>query len=739
MTSIGIDLGNQNTVVSAAKNKGIDTITNELSNRLTPTIIAFDKKKRLSGDDAKLQEARNQKNTISHFKRLLGKKYAGNDPEYSFCDYEIVEGEDGLVAVRVTYKDTEMVLEMKQVLAAFLSRLQKTVLSQGILEMVKPVLAVPGYYTASQRRATLEAAQIAGYTDPALINEPEAVVLCYGLIRADILTEEPKSICFVDIGHSATQLCIAKIAKGASEVVAVSTEKDLGGRDLDRALVEHIAGEIKKKHGIDVFKNKKALHRLKASCEKTKKMLTTNTAIGVAVENIGDDIDFTQIVKRETFEELASPHLAKIRAAMAALVHGAGINVDELDAVELVGGTTRVPCVKETVEAFFKMPARNSLNSEEAVSRGCAIASALRNPTIRVRDHKLTGTLANTICFEWKKTDEEGAIGSTVVFQKKTPTPATRLFTIKRKAPFVVSIVEAAEDGGKETLGTVSVEINEEEQKTVKIKARHSLDGLTEILEVYTLDTTHTEDEAGEKTEKTLQRNLPFTVETGGCSQAVLMAYREQELEMFGCDKLVELTELEKNALETSIYGLRGDLTGKHAAYATEKEAKELGALLDKTEEWFFADEGQDALKSKYCEKRTEMEKYSGVFEKRIETIEKREMAVRDLMAAIAASEEKTNTIDEKYQHITPEERKTVAEKCCENALWIQEATKKQSTLSPWDTPVLTAEMINKEKSALLELCRAVMGKPKPEEEIPELIEDEKETADKDEETVENE
>lgn len=358
MTSVvGLDVGNMASKIGLARKRGIDIIANEVSNRATPSLVAFGPRNRSIGESAKTQETSNFRNTVGSLKRLIGR--SANDPdvtdiESKFLNAELVDAQ-GTVGVKVNYLGEEQVLSATQLYAALLARLRDTAQAELKANVNDVVIAVPGWYTDIQRRAVLDAAEIANLHPLRLINELTATALGYGITKTDLPPpeEKPRYVAFVDIGHSQYQVAIVAFSKGALHVKGFAYDHHFGGRDLDFALLQHFAAEFKEKYKIDVLSNKKAIFRLAAAVEKLKKVLSANAQAPLNVESLMNDIDASSSFTREAFEELIAPLLERTIAPLERALAQADISKDDIETVELIGGSTRVPALKSRVQEFF--------------------------------------------------------------------------------------------------------------------------------------------------------------------------------------------------------------------------------------------------------------------------------------------------------------------------------------------------------------------------------------------------
>ncbi|KAG5219609.1 adenyl-nucleotide exchange factor [Salix suchowensis] len=268
MSVVGIDFGTLHSKIGVARHRGIDIITNEVSNRATPSLVAFGPKQRAIGESAKTQETSNFKNTIGSLKRLIGRTL--NDPdveaEKKFLNAKLIDL-NGQVGTQVNYIDEPHTFTATQLTAMYLAKLRDIAAAELKTGVTDVVIAIPGWFTDIQRRALLDAASIANLNVLRLINDSTATALGYGITKSDL----PESD-----NPSTLSVTIVAFSKGQLIVKSSAYDRHLGGRDIDFALVRHFAEEFKSKYKIDVMSSPKATFRLTAGCEKLKKVLSAN-------------------------------------------------------------------------------------------------------------------------------------------------------------------------------------------------------------------------------------------------------------------------------------------------------------------------------------------------------------------------------------------------------------------------------------------------------------------------------
>lgn len=688
-----------------ARRRGIDVIANEVSNLATPSLVSFTPRQRMIGEPAKTGETSNFKNTIGSLKRLIGRTL--NDPEVCkrlilllrnadlICPLQIQEIEkkfinaelvdvNGTVGIRVKYLGETSEFSATQLVAMYLAKLRDTAAAELKQVVSDVVIAIPGWFTDVQRRALLDAAQIAGLNALRLINDHTAVALGYGITKSDLpeTPETARNVMFVDIGHSDYSVAVVAFSKGQLVTKGTAYDRHFGGRDLDYALVQHFASEFKTKYKIDVMSNPKAVFRLITGCERLKKVLSANTEAPLNVESIMNDVDAASSLKREDFEQMVSHLLDRVSVPLDAALKDSGLTIDQIDAIELIGGTTRVPAIKERIQQWFGGKALNTtLNQDEAICRGATFACATLSPVFRVREFNVYDMTSYPVKVTWEQEagspDEDTQL---VVFPKGNAIPSTKILTFHRAGPFDLeaSYTEDAQipKGINPWIGRVSIKgvskPDNADFAVVKVKTRMNLHGILNFEEAYTVEEveeeeTYTVGEGEEKKEETrkvkkIRRKDSLKLVTGftGLTEEIRNQFQENEGKMHAEDKLVMETEDRKNALEEYVYDMRGKLDGRYAAFVQPSEKEALMKATQEAEDWLYSDEGEDANKSAYIAKLDELKKLGDPVAFRWREGEDRAKAAAALREVIDNFMSLAQSEDEKYSHIEEADRTKV-------------------------------------------------------------------------------
>ncbi|KAF8968676.1 adenyl-nucleotide exchange factor sse1 [Entomortierella lignicola] len=740
MSVVGIDFGNLQSVIAVARNRGIDVICNEVSNRFTPSLVSFGPKQRYLGETAKTQEISNFKNTISSLKRIIGRTFADKEVqeiEKQYLTAPLVEV-NGQLAVKINYQGQETTFTTLQVFAMYLTKMKEIAANETKLPVSDCVIAIPAWFTDVQRRAVLDASEIAGLNVLRLINDSTAVALGYGITKTDLPEDKPRNICFVDVGHSSYTVSIVSFIKGQLTVKARAFDRHFGGRDFDRMLVDHFAAEFKTKYGIDVKSNGKALIRLMAGCEKLKKILSANSQAPLNIESIMEDRDVASMMKRTEFEELAQELISRVEAPLKQVLEDSGLTVEDIDAVEMVGGSIRIPALKERIQAFFGKELSSTLNQDEAIARGAALQCAILSPSFKVRDFTVQDITNYPIKMTWQQTPEEEET-ELVVFNKNNAIPSTKILTFYRSEPFDLEAQYAEPEsipaGINPWIARFSVKKVEPvngEPACIKVKARVNIHGVLSVESAYVVeevikeeaveakaDATPAEGEEAaapetRKVKKLVKKgDLPVVSATSSLDRSVITELREKEMEMIASDKLVVDTEMAKNTLEEYIYDTRSKVDGVYKDFVNPADKEKFVKDLNDAENWLY-EEGEETTKSVYAAKLADLHIIGKPVVERYREVEARANAARELRESINQLMSQATSSEEKYSHIPEEEKNSVVEKVTKAQTWIENKEERQSMLKKYETPAVSSAEIRKQRDDIVYFATPIFNKPKP-------------------------
>lgn len=391
MSGIGIDIGNENCVIAAVKQRGIDVLLNDESKRETPAVVCFGEKQRVLGSAGAASAMMHPKSTISQVKRLIGRRFADPDiqNELRLLPFEVSEGPNGGILIHLKYLEETRAFTPVQIVAMLFAHLKSIAEKDFGTAVSDCVIGVPSYFTNLQRQAYLDAAAIVGLKPLRLIHDCTATALSYGVYKTDFPSTAPICVAFVDIGHCDTQVSIAAFQAGRTKILSHAFDSNLGGRDFDEVLFSHFAAKFKEQYSIDVNSNVRACRRLRVECEKLKKVLSANPEAALSIECLMDEKDVKGFIKREEFENLASGLLERIYVPCNKALADVGLTVEKIKSVELVGSGSRIPAITRLLTSLFKRELSRTLNASECVARGCALQCAMLSPVFRVKEYEV--------------------------------------------------------------------------------------------------------------------------------------------------------------------------------------------------------------------------------------------------------------------------------------------------------------------------------------------------------------
>jgi molecular chaperone DnaK len=417
---IGIDLGTTNSCVAVLEGGEPKVIPNEEGARTTPSIVAFSKTgERLVGQVAKRQAITNPENTIFSIKRFMGRRFNEVDDEMKMVPFKVVQQGDhvGVLAQGKEYTPPE-------ISAMILQKLKKSAEAYLGETVTEAVITVPAYFNDAQRQATKDAGKIAGLDVKRIVNEPTAAALAYGLDK-----KKDETIAVYDFGGGTFDISILEVGEGVIEVKSTNGDTHLGGDNLDQRIVEWLIAEFKQEQGLDLGSkgNEMALQRLKDAAEKAKIELSTTIETEINLPFVTADATgpkhlvrkLTRAKLEQLVEDLLDRSLEPCKKALA----DAGIGVDKIDEVVLVGGQTRMPKIQEMVKKMFGREPHRGVNPDEVVAIGAAVQAGVLAG--EVKDLLLLDVTPLTLSIETL-----GGVATTMIPRNTTiPTKKTETFS----------------------------------------------------------------------------------------------------------------------------------------------------------------------------------------------------------------------------------------------------------------------------------------------------------------------
>uniref|UniRef100_A0A8D0LGH0 Heat shock protein family A (Hsp70) member 4 n=1 Tax=Sus scrofa TaxID=9823 RepID=A0A8D0LGH0_PIG len=716
MSVVGIDLGFQSCYVAVARAGGIETIANEYSDRCTPACISFGPKNRSIGAAAKSQVISNAKNTVQGFKRFHGRAFS--DPfveaEKSKLAYDIVQLPTGLTGIKV-----------------------------------------PCFYTDAERRSVMDATQIAGLNCLRLMNETTAVALAYGIYKQDLpaLEEKPRNVVFVDMGHSSYQVSVCAFNRGKLKVLATAFDTTLGGRKFDEVLVNHFCEEFGKKYKLDIKSKIRALLRLSQECEKLKKLMSANASdLPLSIECFMNDVDVSGTMNRGKFLEMCDDLLARVEPPLRSVLEQARLKKEDIYAVEIVGGATRIPAVKEKISKFFGKELSTTLNADEAVTRGCALQCAILSPAFKVREFSITDVVPYPISLRWNSPAEEGS-SDCEVFSKNHAAPFSKVLTFYRKEPFTLEAYYSSPQDlpyPDPAIAQFSVQKvtpqSDGSSSKVKVKVRVNVHGIfsvssASLVEVHKFEENEepmeTDQNAKEEEKMQVDQEEPHVEEQQQQTPAENKAETEEmETSQAGSKdkKMDQPPQAKKAKVKTSTVDLPIEnqllwqidremlnlyIENEGKMIMQDKLEKERNDAKNAVEEYVY--EMRDKLSGEY-EKFVSEDNLGQPIKIRFQESEERPKLFEELgkqiqqyMKVISSFKNK----EDQYDHLDAADMVKVEKSMNEAMEWMNNKLNLQNKQSLTVDPVVKAKEIEAKIKELTNICNPIISKPKPKVEPP--------------------
>uniref|UniRef100_A0A669E4Q3 Heat shock protein 4b n=1 Tax=Oreochromis niloticus TaxID=8128 RepID=A0A669E4Q3_ORENI len=562
------------------------------------------------------------------------------------------------------------------------------------------------------------------------------------------------------------------VADCVVSVLATACDPLLGGKDFDEVLVKHFCEEFGKKYKLDVKSKPRALVRLYQECEKLKKLMSANSSdLPLNIECFMNDIDVTGKMNRAQFEEMCADIWARVEPPLQSLLEQAKLKKEDIYAVEIVGGASRIPAVKERISKFFGKELSTTLNADEAVARGCALQCAILSPAFKVREFSITDAVPYPISLKWHSAAEDG-VSDCEVFPKNHAAPFSKVLTFYRKEPFSLEAYYSSPNElpypdptiGQFMIQKVVPQASGESSK-VKVKVRVNIHGIfsvssASLVEVQKSDEaeepmeteqaadkdgevvwtngssqsgTSTEENKGEKKSdqppqakkpKVKTKVLELPIENNPQWQLandMLNLFVENEGKMIMQDKLEKERNDAKNNVEEYVYEMRDKLHGMLEKFVSESDRDVLSLKLEDTENWLYED-GEDQPKQVYIDKLAELKKLGQPIQDRYAESEERPKAFEELgkqiqqyMKFIEAYKMK----DEQYDHLDEADVNKVDKLNNDAMIWMNSAMNQQSKQSLAVDPSVKVKDIKAKTRELFGACNPIVTKPKPKVELP--------------------
>uniref|UniRef100_A0A7S4IIL7 Mitochondrial-type heat shock protein 70 n=1 Tax=Odontella aurita TaxID=265563 RepID=A0A7S4IIL7_9STRA len=646
-TIVGIDLGTTYSCVAVYRHGKVEIVPNDQGNRITPSYVAFSgatptdddddgddgdgdddggNKSRLVGDAAKNRATLNPINTIFDVKRLIGRKYddASVQADRKLMPYEIVSGDDDRPYISITTssssdgstttKTTKYAPE--EISAMILSKLKYDAERYLGRPVDRAVITVPAYFNDAQRHATRDAGIIAGLRVERIINEPTAAAMAYGIAsggggknggggaEGEEEEMEEQNVLVFDLGGGTFDVTILTIEDGVFEVLSTNGDTHLGGSDFDRTVMEYFLDVIRTKSGRDLSGDKRALQKLRREAERAKRALSAQTSARLEIDDLAPRYDFSETLTRAKFEELNGGLFRRTLGPVRRAMDDAGLDVDEIDEIVLVGGSTRIPRVQRLIRDYFggKEP-NGGVNPDEAVAHGAAIQGSILSGEggESVRDVMLLDVAPLSL-----GTETAGGI-MTVLIPRGTTVPTERTMDFhtleddQRTMTIDVYEGERTMTNDNRLLGLFDMtDLPRGPRGEVDVRVTFGVDsnGMLEVTAVV-LATQYT-------------KKITIAPEDGRLSEEEI-SRMVKDAERYATEDRREAERIEaRNELESKLYRIRNDLTDDDDAIPTERrddDKRNLANAVDEALEWLEGHPDADA--TEYDDKFASIEELS--------------------------------------------------------------------------------------------------------------------------------
>ncbi|EAY01512.1 dnaK protein [Trichomonas vaginalis G3] len=578
---IGIDFGNKNCIISAEVNGSVDVIANQNASRATPAIVTYTNKRRFVGDLAKMQQMEFYKATITKIKSLIGMKFDSVEKKQiePLSTVKLVELEDKYTGVSIQYNDTEIVMRPEQIVAYLLKELVKIAKAQ-VPNADKAVIAIPPWWTHEQRQILLNSAKISDINILGLINSTTAAAASYVKLNDDKLPPKeakPVPIVIVDIGDFAMNVTVALIKKGYLHIVATDSDDTLGGIHFTNELLPFLLNRTQQKYNLDPRQNPRAWIRFQEAADRLKMTLSINQSVDFEISSLMNDIDVNFVVKRDDFNQLIQGLANRLHEPLLHALELANIKKEDLYAVELVGGGSRIPLIREVIFQTIGKEFPQVLNNDECFSMGC---SYIAQEKIDLQD------ITNT---EGSYKDGENA--DVVLFKRFSPIPASAKFTVDVEGKKKIDI-----KSDKGPIGEINLEVNDPAKVKVELEVSLSISSMFNVNTVSVIQ----EDESKPVPPVTFVYKA-----IGEFSDEKLKEYKDLEAKMSEDDEKENAIDNAKNELESLIFEAKNALNRDFPDNFDPASINKYKKDVEEIETW-FSDNEFDRFPIEEYQKRSE-------------------------------------------------------------------------------------------------------------------------------------
>jgi len=728
---LGIDFGNEKCVLATIQRGNVELLDDQASERYLPSMISFGNRERLFGEQAKNQLIRLPQETISNIKRLLGQRYNSKEfqkeLQYMPATLKTLEGKNGRVDLQVKFHGQDLDLSVELVCGMLLKKLKQIAEKKVGKSQNFCVISVPPYFTDTQRRALLDAAEIAGLNVLRLLNDPTASILQYSFYKTNLPKEgeSPHKVVFFDMGHTSTLVSLAKVWKGKIEIVNTQFDRDLGGRDFNQILFDHFSKQILEQFQLDLNQRQNAKIRLMNQVDSVKKALSTNSETVLLIEGLIDDKDFTSKITREEFENLCSNLLKRSILPLERLFEDSKFDPKEVDIIELVGGSSRIPAIQDILTNFFGKPLSKTVNASDSVAVGCALQSAFLSPSVMtLQKMVIEDKLQYGISMKWKFFSEgqsESESGNSLLFPKGEIFPCSKSHTFYTPGPFELLLEYEHSQLPPGFSSSISKYVISElpssfgEDAKIKVNVRINTWGTVELESVFYQDSTR-------------EISLRFTSSTFSLSTPELNEAIEQEHQLSHQDKLILEFSETRNNLESYLYDVKGRYEVEFVDYMSSEERNSIKEKLQEIENFLL--EIDQSEKNDFINISNQQSKLLKELKDIFEPIRNRHrehneipVATSELKDSINKSKQTSKVDDKRIPiKIVEEKKKRILDEAEDAEHWLEQLMKKHQNVPKNVDPVVKASTIQDRKQTLEDLRKSAMKNLKRTSNVEDLL-----------------
>jgi heat shock protein 5 len=595
-TIIGIDLGTTYSCVAAFQNGEIQIIANDQGNRITPSYVAFtNSNERLVGDAAKNQATINPEQTIFDVKRLIGRQFYDDSvqADAKLLPFKLTSV-DGRPFIQIQQGGSTFTYAPEEISAMVLQKLKQTAESFLGKTVDRAVITVPAYFNDAQRHATKDAGAIAGLHVERIINEPTAAAMAYGMDK-----EEEQNILVFDLGGGTFDVTVLTIDEGIFQVLSTNGDTHLGGSDFDQQIMTYYLDMLEKRNkSAGIRKNSRALQKLRKEVERVKRALSSQLQAHVEIEDLIPGVDLSETLTRAKFEELNSALFKKTLVPVKLAMEDAELDLDDIDEIILVGGSTRIPKIQQLLSEFFNgKELHKGVNPDEAVAFGAALQGSILSGEggETVRDIMLLDVTPLSL-----GTSIHDGIMS-VLIKRGTTIPTEKSSTY-----------HTLDDNQSE----MKVDVYEGERSMVKdnhflgdfdmINLPPAPKGKIEVEVTFKLDADGLLEVTAENKSTNDKKHITITPETNRLSQEEIDRMIEEAAKHTEEDKRIVERLQARDRLESYSYQLSSTLEENDGKMPKTKEFRGLVEAIEETLQWFEANE--DADKEDFDDKYKELQ-----------------------------------------------------------------------------------------------------------------------------------